>query len=208
MKFIGGVDISYAKNSSKAIAMLVVMSFPSLEIVYSDSMFLEIDVEYTSGFLAEREAPIILELIQKLRNRHCEPLPQVLFVDGNGTLHPRGYGLACHIGEQLDDISTIGVAKSFLQFEEKGLTSINVRKMCAEKLTKGGEFLYLKKLSGEIVGAALRPLDSTTNPIYVSPGHKIDLSEALKLTIECCKFRVPEPIRQADLLSRALLRAK
>lgn len=38
--------------------------------------------------------------------------------------------------------------------------------------------------------------------MFVLIGHKIDLSEAIRLTLACGKdYRIPEPTRQADLLS-------
>ena len=48
--------------------------------------------------------------------------------------------------------------------------------------------------------------DAATNPIYVSVGHRIGLDRARALVVRCCKHRIPEPVRQADLRSRAYLR--
>jgi deoxyinosine 3'endonuclease (endonuclease V) len=56
------------------------------------------------------------------------------------------------------------------------------------------------------LGQALRSLDSTRNPIFVSVGHRMTLSAAIQVTLHCCKYRVPEPVRQADQLSRAYIR--
>ena len=43
-------------------------------------------------------------------------------------------------------------------------------------------------------------------PIYVSVGHGVCLRSALALTLACCRHRVPEPVRLADLSGRAYIR--
>lgn len=43
---------------------------------------------------------------------------------------------------------------------------------------------------------ALKSHDRSTKPLYVSVGHRISLEVAVRLTHHCCRFRVPEPIRQ------------
>lgn len=55
----------------------------------------------------------------------------------------------------------------------------------------------------DYLGAALRssPHAQGSNPIYVSCGHRVGLATALDLVLACCtEARVPEPIRQADLI--------
>ena len=44
------------------------------------------------------------------------------------------------------------------------------------------------------------------NPIFVSIGHRISLDSAIRLVQSCSHYRIPEPIRQADLLSRGYIR--
>lgn len=44
------------------------------------------------------------------------------------------------------------------------------------------------------------------NPIYVSVGHQISLYEAVKICVQLSLTRIPEPVRQADLIGRELLR--
>ena len=48
----------------------------------------------------------------------------MLFVDGNGILHPRQMGLATHIGVLLD-IPTIGCAKKLMDID--GLNKSHIR---------------------------------------------------------------------------------
>jgi len=45
-------------------------------------------------------------------------------------------------------------------------------------------------------------------PIIVSIGHKMSLAEATAITADLSLFRIPEPVRQADLYGRELLRQR
>ena len=47
----------------------------------------------------------------------------------------------------------------------------------------------------------------TKNAIYISVGHDISLDEAVKICAALSFARIPEPVRQADLLGRELLRS-
>ncbi|KAM9491876.1 endonuclease V-like [Salvelinus alpinus] len=125
-------------------------------------------------------------------------LPQVVLVDGNGLFHYREFGLVCHLGV-LSGLSCIGVANNLLQVQgvEKNLLQI-------ASLQNGGDSFPLTTDSGKVLGRALRSPDSSTKPVYVSVGHKISLDTDLRLTHSC--YRVPEPIRQADMRSREYLR--
>jgi len=69
-------------------------------------------------------------------------------------------------------------------------------------LEKGGDVYELKGKSGKVWGAALKSTDKSTNPIIISVGHRISLNTALEIIVNCCKTKIPEPIRQADLRSR------
>ncbi|XP_063574406.1 endonuclease V isoform X5 [Pongo abelii] len=87
---VGGVDVSFVKGDSvRACASLVVLSFPELEVVYEESRMVSLTAPYVSGFLAFREVPFLLELVQQLREKEPGLMPQVLLVDGNGVLHHR-----------------------------------------------------------------------------------------------------------------------
>nr|CCA17634.1 conserved hypothetical protein [Albugo laibachii Nc14] len=124
----------------------------------------------------------------------------VLLVDGNGMLHPRGFGIACHLGVELE-IPTIGVAKSF--FHVDGLTKTRV----IQRMRKQGEDVFLLQGdSGRTWGAACC-FKNTTNPIYVSVGHRISLKTSIEIVKVCSLYREPEPIRQADLGSRREIKA-
>jgi deoxyribonuclease V len=59
---------------------------------------------------------------------------------------------------------------------------------------------------GQVIGAALKT-KLGTKPIYVSVGHKISLSSAIKWVLNCCRgYRLPEPTRLAHLAAGGNLR--
>ena len=84
-----------------------------------------------------------------------------------------------------------------------GIKKEHVKEMSEKNLNKAGDLVELKGDSGKVWGAALRSTDESKNPIIVSVGHRVTLATALDATLACInKFRIPEPIRQADLRSR------
>ncbi|XP_061000560.1 endonuclease V isoform X5 [Dama dama] len=201
---VGGVDVSFVKDDSgSACASLVVLSYPELEVLYEDCRMVTLTAPYVSGFLAFREVSFLVDAMQRLQEREPCLMPQVLFVDGNGVLHHRGFGVACHLGV-LTDLPCIGVAKKLLQVD--GLENNALHKEKIQLLKAGGDSFPLMGGSGTVLGRALRSHDHSTKPLYVSVGHKISLEAAVRLTHSCCKFRIPEPVRQADIRSRDYIR--
>lgn len=197
---VGGVDLSYVKeDDTSACASLIVLSYPDLEVIYEDCQMVTLDAPYVAGFLAFREVPSLVEAVKRLQEEASSVMPQVLLVDGNGVLHHRGFGVACHLGI-LTGLPTIGVAKNLLQVD--GLENNESHRGQAKELQNGGDFFYLKGGSGNLLGAALKSSQKSVKPIYISVGHQISLETAVKLVHSCCKYRVPEPIRQADIRSR------
>ncbi|KAG2390009.1 uncharacterized protein HKW66_Vig0225860 [Vigna angularis] len=207
LRCVGGVDISFSKDDpSKACGTLVVLDFHTLQVLYQDFSFVTLQVPYVPGFLAFREAPVLQQLLEKMKRSDNPFYPQLLLVDGNGILHPRGkycFGLACHIGVEAN-LPTIGIGKNLHHVD--GLTHSTVTKLLGAEENSSKEFINLVGCSGRIWGVAMRSTQGSIKPIFISIGHMISLQTAIMIVQKTCKFRVPEPIRQADIRSRDHIR--
>lgn len=180
VKTVAGADISILKSEKKLICGIIVFSYPDMTEIERAYSEVEENFPYIPGLLAFREGPAIIETYGKLSVK-----PDVLILDGQGTAHPRGVGIACHVGVLLD-VPAMGIAKSRLygSFEEPG--------------TEKGSWTPLTSREDERIGAVLRTKDRT-KPVFVSPGHRIDLASALEIALTCSKgLRIPEPTRLAD----------
>lgn len=198
MPFYAGFDVSFSKNGD-TVAVLAICD-DKRNLVYKtivDSPPLE---PYQSGHLAKRELPALKLVWAKFRQDQPNMCIEVLLVDGNGVWHPSGEGLAVHIGRYLD-LPTIGVSKSLLKLNDH-CTLDTIRERCA----RSGWPVYMQ--NDGVAAAAILTGNATQNPIYVSVGYNIDLTTALSIVKKMCVHRVPEPVRQADLIGRSVLRQR
>ncbi|KAG0181639.1 hypothetical protein DFQ28_009529 [Apophysomyces sp. BC1034] len=178
------------------------------KVVHTAFLETSLYLPYIPGFLAFREVDPLLQLLNKVKQEQPQIYPQALLVDGNGRLHPRTCGIACHLGV-LADTPTIGVAKNFLMIDGEGpLLEMKHVKTLAKGLNKLGDRLVLRGTSGTVYGAAVRTSDGAPNPVFISQGHRVSLETAIQLVLATCRYRIPEPIRRADLDSRAYIREK
>lgn len=185
---IAGVDLAQIHGGEQLICGILVYSFPELIEIERSFAIVRVVFPYIPGLLAFREGPAIIETVERLKTK-----PDVLMVDGQGIAHPRGCGIASHVGVILD-IPSIGVAKKRLygNFDEPG----DMR----------GDWTELRSHTGKSIGAVLRTKNNT-RPVFVSIGHKIDLKTAIRVTLRCTNgFRIPEPTRQADIFVTQLKR--
>ncbi len=182
-RLVAGVDVSYDKKADLTRAFVVLVDFQSLQPRASVTASLPTSFPYVPGLLSFREIPAILQALQRL-----DALPDLLMVDGQGIAHPRRLGIAAHLGV-ITDCPAIGVAKSRLtgRFEIIGPQ-------------KGSTAPLMDK--NERIGTVLRSKEKT-NPLFISPGHRVSHETALKLTLHCLtRYRLPEPTRLADKLSK------
>lgn len=181
--YIAGVDAAFSYDEVFAAACL----FRSTDLALMEQAHTvqKLGFPYVPGYLSFREGPAIIAAIEKLRTR-----PDIILVDGQGIAHPRGAGIASYLGVTLG-IPAIGCAKSRLIGE------------CKQPGTRKGEWSPLK-YEGRIIGAVLRTREGV-NPLFISPGHRVDLESSVRIALACTgKYRIPEPLRCADMLSKRI----
>lgn len=177
VKTIGGVDVSIKTEVTRA--AIVVLRYPELTPIEAAVEDAPLVFPYIPGLLAFREGPAVLAAWNKLREK-----PDLLMFDGQGIAHPRGVGIASHMGLWLER-PTIGVAKSRLY----GLHS--------EVGTERGDRADLLDQNTNVIGTVLRAREKT-NVLYISPGHLIDVVHAAQFVMNCLAgYRLPEPTRWA-----------
>ena len=177
-RFVAGVDVCTRSSRGSGTAAVVVLEFPSLELIETKIVVGDIDFPYIPGLLSFREAPLILKACEQLTHS-----PDLIIVDGQGIAHPCRLGIAAHLG-LFFDIPTIGCAKSRL---------CGTHKMPA---LGPGNFEELVD-NNETIGVVLRT-KYNTKPVYISIGNKITIEDAIYWVMRCCRgYRLPEPIRFA-----------
>ena len=178
---VAGVDNTYVTQDGKttAGAVVVVLSYPAMEIVETAIAWQPIAFPYVPGLLSFREAPAVLAACANLTVE-----PDVFLFDGQGYAHPRRLGLASHLGLFLER-PTIGCAKSRL-----------VGEYAEPERVFGAHTPLVDR--GEVVGAAVRTRPRH-KPLFVSPGHKISVETAVVIALACCRDGafLPEPTRLA-----------
>lgn len=127
----------------------------------------------------------------------------MILVDGNGIIHQNGFGLACHLGVLLDT-PTVGCGKTF--FYVDGLSKQRVEEDCEDYLKQDGDFVKLVGKSKREWAAAVKCSKGSDQPVFVSIGHKISLLTAIDSVLSVSVTKIPEPIRLADIKSRAKIR--
>ncbi|MBN1382017.1 MAG: deoxyribonuclease V [Deltaproteobacteria bacterium] len=181
IRTIAGADISYAKGSNIFFAAAILLDYQSMSVIEDCTHIVESTFPYVPGFLSFREGPALLAAFAKLRNK-----PDAVMFDGQGIAHPRGIGLASHMGLFLD-IPAIGCAKT---------------RLCGTHETvenEKGRFTLLH-FNNSVCGAVVKTKHNV-KPVFISQGHKISLPSAIDIALSCCRgYRLPEPVRKAHLL--------
>lgn len=180
IRTVAGADISYARKSRLFFAAVLVFDYDSMELIEQSSVTDEVDFPYIPGLLTFREGPPLLKAFERLHHT-----PDVMIFDGQGIAHPRGIGLASHLGLFLE-IPSIGCAKTKLvgTYSEPG--------------QERGEYTPLM-FNEETIGSVLRT-KRKVKPLFISQGHRISLERAVTVVLSTCRgYRLPEPTRQAHL---------
>ena len=184
LQTVAGCDVSFCKKRNLLFGCIVVVRYPEWEILElclhkTASVF-----PYIPGMLSFRELPVLLKMFRKINFS-----PGLVLVDGQGISHPRGLGLASHLGLFID-IPTIGVAK---------------KKLCGtynEDELSEGDWLPLKD-NGKQVGYAIRR-KAHYRPLFVSPGNNIDLNSVkylMEIIFDRSPYKQPHPLYLAHKFS-------
>ena len=179
---VAGVDVAYSDDN--AYGTWVVFDYNTKRIINEKTVKTKIDFPYISTYLSFREYPVIEKTVKSLSEK-----PTILMIDGNGVLHPFGIGIASHAGVLLD-IPTIGVAKNLL---------CGTPEFIPKKQGDFSRIVYKKRMIGFCLKSS-----KNAKPVFVSPGHKISFETSLEVVKRFCKYRIPEPIRMADIIGKRM----
>lgn len=179
---IGGADVGFEQGGEVTRAAMVLLKYPSLELVEYTVARVATTMPYIPGFLSFRETPALMAAWQQLSQK-----PDLLFVDGHGISHPRRLGVASHFG-LLVDVPTIGVAKKRLCGKFEPLSA--EPGALAPLLDKGEQLAWVWRSKARC------------NPLFISTGHRVGMDNALAWVQRCMNgYRLPEPTRWADAVA-------
>ena len=139
---------------------------------------------YRPGLLALRIGPLMDAAIRALSSP-----PDVLLVDATAHDHPRGAGLALHLGAELD-LPTVGITHRPLlaqgEWPEDGRGDTSPLRL------------------GDTVVCCWMRTRSQVRPLVVHPGWRVDLATAVEVVASTTgQRRTPEPLRRARRLARS-----
>lgn len=182
LRLVAGVDVGFDEGGAVTRAAAVLLDAQTLTPLAEVVARQPTQMPYIPGLLSFRELPAVLQALEQLPQ-----LPDLVFVDGHGVAHPRGLGIAAHLGVATN-LPTVGVAKSILVGTHEALGPLR------------GERVPLH-YTGKTIGWVLRSKDGI-RPLVVSPGHRVSMQAAPELVLACCtRYRLPEPTRLADRLA-------
>lgn len=189
-----GVDNSYLRTEAEttAFAAAIVMTWPDFEVIEVQSAAAPVTFPYIPGLLTFRELPVLVEALKRVGSE-----PVLIFSDGHGIAHPRGIGIAAHLG-LLADTPTIGIAKKPL------------RNIWEQPEQVEGATTPLLRQDGTHVGYAIRSSARRKYPIFVSPGHRVRIEDVVEpILIATNGAYLPKPQQAAhDEVTRLRREAK
>jgi deoxyribonuclease V len=182
---ITGIGVVFSKAQDEVFVGCVSFSFPELEIIEQSSAKEKISFPYLPGFFAFSAGPAILSALEKIEN------PDLIMFPGRGIAHPRGLGLASHLGVLLD-VPTIACSKTPLWRDHP------------EPLSDKGAHVLVKREGERLMGAVVKTRKGK-KPVFVTPGHRISIDTAVKIVLDCSpKYRIPEPLRRAHISAKKI----
>jgi len=181
---VGAAAVTVDKEDESIVAAAVVQSLPDFRVLAVAQARRKAGFPYSAGLFAFHAGPALLEALERL-----ETEPEVILLPGHGIAHPRGLGLASHLGLLLERPS-VGCAQRLLVGHLSAPVEDSVRGLVVSP-------------QGEILAAALHT--GSSRPLYVSPGHLTDLPSAVSLVRACTgPSRWPRPLQEARRWLRRL----
>jgi deoxyribonuclease V len=186
---IAGVGVVFSKKQDEVLVGCISLSYPDLQIQERTSQRQKVDFPYIPGLFAFSAGPLILSAVEKIER------PDLIMFPGRGIAHPRGLGLASHMGVLLD-LPTIACSKTPLWRDYP------------EPSSEKGSHLLIKGEGAQMAGAVVRTRENR-KPIFVTQGHKISIQTAVKIVLRCCpRYRIPEPLREAHVWAKEMAGGK
>ncbi|WP_312679966.1 deoxyribonuclease V [Stutzerimonas nitrititolerans] len=183
LRLIAGVDVGFEEGGAITRAAVVLLDALSLEPIAQTLARVPTSMPYIPGLLSFRELPAVLQALEALPH-----VPDLIFSDGHGIAHPRGLGIAAHLGV-VTGLPTIGVAKKILTGHHEPLGE------------QRGDRVELLDRGGRVIGTVLRS-KYKVRPLIISPGNRVSLDTAPRLVMQyVTRYRLPEPTRLADRLA-------
>lgn len=183
LRLIAGVDVGFEEGGQITRAAVVLLDAETLEPLAQTLARIPTCMPYIPGLLSFRELPAVLQALDALGQT-----PDLIFSDGHGIAHPRGLGIAAHLGV-ITGLPTIGVAKKILTGQHEPLGE------------RRGDQVDLLDKHGKVIGSVLRSKDKV-RPLIISPGNRVSLATAPQLVMRyVTRYRLPEPTRLADRLA-------
>lgn len=179
---VAGVDVGFEEGGAVTRAAAVLLDADSMQPLAEAVARLPTRMPYLPGLLSFRELPAVLAALAQLPQ-----VPDLVFVDGHGVAHPRGLGIAAHLGV-ITDLPTLGVAKKILVGRHDPVGP-----------TRGDRQPLLHQ--GQVIGTVLRSKDGI-QPLIVSAGHRVSQATAAELALAAGRgYKLPEPTRLADRIA-------
>jgi deoxyribonuclease V len=184
-----GIGIVFSRGQDQVFVGCASFSFPGLETRETSFQRNKLTFPYIPGFFAFSAGPAVLSALNKIEK------PDLIMFPGRGVAHPRGLGLASHLGVLLD-IPTVACSRTPL-WKEYPAPSMNK-----------GACLLVKGKDRRTIGAVVRTREAR-NPVFVTPGHRMSAQTAAETVLQCSpRYRIPEPLRQAHVLAKGVVKAK
>jgi len=188
LRRIAGLDVAYMKvgGVEYGVGVAVALSYPSLNVEACVAYVTRVCVPYIPGLLAYREMVVLAPALLRLSRK--TPIDLVV-VDGHGIAHPRGLGIASHVGVTFN-MPSIGVAK---------------RRLYGREVEEQGKRLVIDD-EGRPIAVIVE--SGRGSRIYVSPGHRVSVFTAGRIVRSMLRKgrRLPEPTRIADSITKSLRR--